>query len=86
MHETLAAFIDPFQRHEGDNGSPEVQIALLTYEVTHLQQHLVDHPKDVDAKRSLLKKVARRRKFLKYLKEHNLERFTLVTKKLKLKA
>jgi ribosomal protein S15 len=46
----------------------------------------VGHPKDVDAKRSLLKKVARRRKFLRYLKETNIERFMLVTKKLKLKA
>lgn len=86
MHEGLAEFIAPYQRHEGDNGSPEVQIAILTFEVTQLQGHLVAHPKDVDAKRSLLKKVARRRKFLRYLKENNIERFSLVTKKLKLKA
>lgn len=86
MHEALEEFIAPFKRHEGDNWSPEVQIAILTFEVTHLQQHLVGHPKDVDAKRSLLKKVARRRKFLRYLKETNIERFMLVTKKLKLKA
>ncbi len=86
MLEALAEFIAPFKRHEGDNWSPEVQIAILTFEVTHLQQHLVGHPKDVDAKRSLLKKVARRRKFLRYLKETNIERFMLVTKKLKLKA
>lgn len=86
MQEALAEFIAPFRRHEGDNGSPEVQIAILTFEVTVLQEHLVGHPKDVDAKRSLLKKVARRRKFLKYLKDANIERFSLVTKKLKLKA
>jgi small subunit ribosomal protein S15 len=86
MQELLAAFIAPFQRHEGDNWSPEVQIAILSFEISHLQEHLVGHPKDVDAKRSLLKKVARRRKFLKYLKENNIERFSLVTKKLKLKA
>lgn len=86
MGEESAAFIAPFKRHDGDNGSPEVQIALLSFEITHLQQHLVDHPKDVDAKRSLLKKVARRRKFLRYLKETNIERFAFVTKKLKLKA
>lgn len=86
MQELLAEFIAPFQRHEGDNWSPEVQIAILSFEITHLQEHLVGHPKDVDAKRSLLKKVARRRKFLKYLKENNIERFSLVTKKLKLKA
>ncbi len=86
MREELLAFIAQFKRHENDNGSPEVQIAILTFEVTQLQAHLKDHPKDIDAKRSLLKKVARRRKFLKYLKDHALERYTLITKKLKLKA
>lgn len=86
MNEELLAFVEPFKRHEKDNGSPEVQIAILTFEVTILQAHLKDHSKDVDAKRSLLKKVARRRKFLKYLKENTLERYTLISKKLKLKA
>ena len=84
--EEVLEFIKSFQRHENDNGSPEVQIALLTWYITRQQEHLRNHPKDVDTKRSLLKKVARRRKFLKYLKEHALERFALVTKKLKLKA
>lgn len=86
VHDELAAFIAPLQRHENDNWSPEVQIAILTFEVTQLQEHLVAHPKDVDAKRSLLKKVARRRKFLRYLKDTNIDWYTLVTKKLKLKA
>ena len=86
MNDELVAFVDPFRRHENDNGSPEVQIAILTFEITQLQGHLAAHQKDVDAKRSLLKKVARRRKFLKYLKETNIERYSLVTKKLKLKA
>jgi small subunit ribosomal protein S15 len=84
--ETVLEFIKPFQRHENDNGSPEVQIAFLTFYITNQQEHLRDHPKDVDTKRSLLKKVARRRKFLKYLKLNELERFSLVTRKLKLKA
>lgn len=84
--ELLLEFIKPFQRHENDNGSPEVQVAILTFEVTQLQDHLRSHSKDVDAKRSLLKKVARRRKFLKYLKAKAIERFSFVTKKLKLKA
>ena len=86
MNEELLAFIQPFMRHEKDNGSPEVQIALLTFEVTQLQEHLSNHAKDVDAKRSLLKKVARRRKFLKYLKINDLERYWLISKKLKLKV
>jgi len=86
MNDELLAFIQPFMRHEKDNWSPEVQIALLTFEVTQLQWHLESHAKDVDAKRSLLKKVARRRKFLKYLKENSLERYNLISKKLKLKV
>ncbi|MDP2669626.1 MAG: 30S ribosomal protein S15 [bacterium] len=86
MNEELLAFVQPFQRHEHDNGSPEVQISILTFEITQLQGHLEAHPKDVDAKRSLLKKVARRRKFLKYLKENEVERYTLISKKLKLKV
>lgn len=86
MNEELQAFIQPYQRHENDNGSPEVQIALLTFEINQLQGHLQTHPKDIDAKRSLLKKVARRRKFLKYLKENNLEAYSTVSKKLKIKV
>ena len=74
------------QRHDNDSGSPEFQIGLLTQEITLLQDHLALHSKDVDAKRSLLKKVARRKTFLKYLKENNLERYNLVVKKLGLKA
>ncbi len=86
MNEALLAFIQPFMRHENDNGSPEVQIALLTFEVSQLQEHLAAHAKDVDAKRSLLKKVARRRKFLKYLKLNDLTTYNTVSKKLKLKV
>jgi len=86
MNEELMDFLQPFMRHDNDNGSPEVQIALLTFEVTQLQEHLVAHAKDVDAKRSLLKKVARRRKFLKYLKTNDLQKYNLVSKKLKLKV
>jgi len=82
----LAQFIKPFQRHENDNGSPEVQVAILTWEIQNLQNHLAEHPKDVDAKRSLLKKVARRKKFLRWLKENDIDRYNLVSKKLKLSA
>jgi small subunit ribosomal protein S15 len=77
---------EPFKRHDNDNGSPEVQISILTQEIAMLQDHLKQHSKDVDAKRSLLKKVARRRKFVKYLKDTDLERYNLVAKKLGLKA
>lgn len=77
---------DAFKKHEKDNGSPQFQIATLTEEIAMLQDHLKQHDKDVDAKRSLLKKVARRRKFVKYLKENDLDGYNLVAKKLGLKA
>ncbi len=86
MNQQLKDFIKPFQRHEKDNGSPEVQIAILTWEIKWLQDHINQHPHDVDAKRALLKKVARRKKFLRYLKENDLDRYMFVSKKLKLKA
>ena len=84
--QTAQGVFQQFQRHDKDNGSPEVQIAILTHEIEMLQGHLSTNAKDVDAKRSLLKKVARRRKFLKFLKETNLERFLLVSRTLKLKG
>lgn len=74
------------QRHDKDTGSPEVQISALSDEIKELQSHLALHKKDFDAKRSLLKKVARRRRFMKYLKETNLETYASVAKKLGLKA
>lgn len=86
MNTELLKFVKPYQRHEKDNGSPEVQIATLSFEITQLQAHIDLHAQDIDAKRSLLKKVARRRKFLKYLKESSVEGYNLVSKKLKLKV
>ena len=60
--------LESFKIHENDTGSIEVQIGILTEEIIELQTHLLAHKKDYDAKRSLLKKIARRRSFLKYLK------------------
>jgi len=75
-----------FQRHDKDTGSPEVQAGLLSTEIAQLQDHLAAHKKDYDAKRSLLKKVAKRRKFLKYLKGKDLDTYSTVSKKLDLKV
>lgn len=75
-----------FQRHGADTWSPESQIRDLSQEITILQEHLKDHPKDFDAKRSLLKKVARRRKFLKQIKKSNLESYTKISKKVGVKV
>lgn len=75
-----------FQRHEKDTWSPEVQVGILSKEIDQLQAHLHAHKKDTDAKRSLLKKVARRRRFLKYLKDTKLDNYSTVSKKLDLKV
>ena len=75
-----------FKLHDSDTGSVEVQIWLLTQEITELQAHLALHKKDFDAKRSLLKKVARRRAFLKYLKSKKLSTYNTISKQVSVKV
>ncbi len=75
-----------FKRHDKDTWSPEMQIGLLSDEIKMLQEHVATHKKDFDAKRSLLKKVAKRRKFLRYLKETNIDTYTAISKKVGLKV
>ncbi len=65
--------IKEFARHEGDTGSPEVQIALLTKRIKHLTEHFKTHKKDHSSRRGLLKLVGRRRRLLEYLKRHDYE-------------
>lgn len=84
MAETKTA--NPFQRHGNDTWSPESQIRDLTKEIEMLQGHLQDHSKDFDAKRSLLKKVAKRRRFLKYIKKTDLDSYTKISKKVWVKV
>lgn len=68
-------------RHEGDTGSPEVQIALLTERINSLTDHLKMHKKDHHSRRGLLKMVGQRRNLLAYLKENDLERYrTLIAR------
>lgn len=74
-----------YQRHEKDTGSSEVQIALLSEEITQLLLHLKKHPKDVHSKRGLLKMVSTRRKFLAYLKGESEKRYQNIIKKVGLK-
>lgn len=78
------SIIEKFAIHEGDTGSPEVQIALLTEEVTKLSEHLKEHRKDNHSRRGLLQMVGKRRRLIDYLKENEKERFENLTKKLKL--
>ena len=67
--------IKDYQLKEGDTGSPEVQIAVLTYRINDLNEHLKVHKKDHHSRRGLLKMVGQRRNLLNYLKENDLERY-----------
>ena len=64
-----------FARSEGDTGSPEVQIALLTARIAQLNEHLASHAKDFHSRRGLLKMVGKRRNLLGYLKNKDVERY-----------
>jgi len=70
---------------EGDTGSPEVQIAILTYRINDLNDHLKDHPKDFHSRRGLLKMVGQRRNLLKYLRGVDIERYRELISKLGLR-
>lgn len=73
------------QRHDGDTGSPEVQIALLTQRINHLTDHLRTHKKDHSSRRGLLKMVGRRNKLLRYLAGTSVELYQETIKKLGLR-
>jgi len=77
--------IKKFATHEKDTGSSEVQIALLTEEIKNLTEHLKLHKKDFSSRRGLLRKVAERRRLLRYLEKENPQNFEELVKKLKLK-
>ncbi|KYH35787.1 30S ribosomal protein S15 [Clostridium tepidiprofundi DSM 19306] len=77
--------IKEYAMHEGDTGSPEVQIALLTYRINHLNEHLKVHKKDHHSRRGLLKMVGQRRGFLNYLKKNDIERYRAIIAKLGLR-
>lgn len=77
--------IEKFKSHDKDTGSTEVQVAVLTEEINKLTGHLKTHPKDNHSRRGLLGMVARRKKFLDYLKESNVRKYNSVIKKLGLK-
>ncbi|MGE5379623.1 MAG: 30S ribosomal protein S15 [Methylocystaceae bacterium] len=73
--------IKDFQVHENDTGSPEVQIALLTFRINYLNEHLKLHKKDHHSRRGLLKMVGQRRALLNYLKDNDFDRYkTIVTR------
>lgn len=77
--------IKKFQTHPGDTGSSQVQIAILSAEINDLTEHLKQHKHDFSSRRGLLRKVAERKRLLKYLQKENQQAFEELATKLKLK-
>ena len=73
--ERKTEIIEKFKTHPTDTGSPEVQIALLTFRINELNEHLASHKKDHHSRRGLLKMVGKRRNLLNYLKNNQLEKY-----------
>ena len=76
------ALIEQYATHEGDTGSPEVQIALLTYRINNLNAHLKNNHKDFHSRRGLLKMVGHRRNLLGYLQKTDIERYRSIITRL----
>lgn len=79
------AIIKEYATHEGDTGSPEVQVALLTARINHLTEHLKTHQKDNHSRRGLFKMVGQRRGLLKYLEKTDIERYRSLIEELGLR-
>ena len=79
------AIIQQYAIHEGDTGSPEVQIAILTYRINSLTEHLKSNMKDHHSRRGLLKMVGHRRNLLGYLQTVDIERYRAIINKLNLR-
>ncbi len=79
------ATIEAHKRHDGDTGSPEVQVALLTERINHLTEHLKVHKKDHHSRRGLLMLVGRRRRMLDYLRAVDVERYRALIARLGLR-
>ncbi len=82
---TKQQIIEAFAQNEGDTGSPEVQIALLTARIESLKAHFAMHKKDHHSRRGLLQMVGKRRKLLNYLKNTEIERYRAILIKLELR-
>ena len=82
---TKLSIIEEYKTCEGDTGSPEVQVALLTARINHLNEHLQSHKKDNHSRRGLLKMVGQRRRLQNYLKNKDIERYRALIAKLGLR-
>jgi len=83
--ESKAKIVNEYKQSESDTGSPEVQVALLTAQINHLQGHFKDHKHDHHSRRGLIRMVNQRRKLLDYLKKKNTDRYTDLIKRLGLR-
>ncbi|MBI1899856.1 MAG: 30S ribosomal protein S15 [Planctomycetia bacterium] len=77
--------IGGYRRHDGDSGSPEVQVAVLTARINELTEHMRTHPKDYAGRRGLLGMVSRRRRLLDYLKTVDLDRYLDMLRRLEIR-
>lgn len=84
-NERKQAIINEYRIHEGDTGSPEVQIAILTERINYLTEHLKTHKKDHHSRRGLLKMVGQRRGLLNYLNNKDIERYRAIIERLGLR-
>jgi len=80
-----AGLVTQHQLHEGDTGSPEVQIALFSERINHLTEHMKAHPKDFHTRHGLLKLVGKRRRMLDYLKDRDIDSYREVIERLDLR-
>ena len=83
--EAKLAVIKEYATHEGDTGSPEVQVAILTSRIQYLTEHLKEHKKDHHSRRGLLKLVGQRRNMLDYLRRIDIERYRSLIERLGLR-
>ena len=77
--------IREYAAHDGDTGSPEVQVAVLTRRIQHLTEHMREHKHDYHSRRGLLKLVGKRRRLLKYLQKKDVERYRALIARLGLR-
>lgn len=80
--EKKAELIKEFGRTETDTGSPEVQISIITFRISHLSEHMKTHAKDLHSRRGLLMLVGKRRRLLDYLKSRNLQGYQAIIQRL----
>ena len=83
--ETKTKLMEEFPRHEGDTGSPDVQIALITNRITYLTDHLRANSHDESSRRGLLKLVGQRRRLLAYVRRNDFQRYMALTDRLSIR-